>query len=144
MKTFDLLLLISYLSLLVGCETRPQSAAGPPQILVAAPLENVRSAALSELQTLGYLVVGSEPNLLTGDKDAGMAAAIFMGSRSDPRVTKRLRFILAQEGSAVRVSTQFTFAGCAGRDSREEDMMSARTRADLQPVLERIKAKAER
>lgn len=96
--------LVFAMALLAGCATpKMTTPSGVNEITVNAPTERVRTELINTLVNRGYEIRETSDLVIMGERDAGTAAAVFMGTMSNPYVKIRVRANLLAETNSVRV-----------------------------------------
>ena len=128
-----------------GCiAPRLQTRSGAPEVTVPnVSIDKIKSAFASSLADDQWEVLGIDSFSMVCEKDAGMGASIFFGSRFNPTVKARIRLTFLQIDDGVRVlyrgylvsnpGSRFEIADEVWGDWENRQNWLERVAADLHP-----------
>ena len=132
--------------LVAGCETSrtvPQTVPDPPEQVIEASTETVRSAAIAVMTERGYLLTPVGTDTLLFDRAADMGSTLRVGVLHNKDAWRRVRIQMVPVGSATRVTATPVLVTKRGDAfEREEPDLSGSAREALQDILGKIQAEA--
>jgi hypothetical protein len=140
MKTAVYAIMIA-VSLLAGCATPMPTASGRPETTITGQSSDaIRAALVNRFLNDGWNIKNGDTMMLTMEKDAGLAAGMFLGSAFNPTVMKRIRFnIVPQEAGTFRVVAGAGMITNPGSGFEKENPMEGKAYRQLQTILEDTK-----
>lgn len=126
--------------LLAGCATSVKTPSGRPEVTIAVPKATAKSAVLTHFMGTNnkWALIQESDSLLIFERDAGLAAAIFLGSRYNPTVHQQVRFAFVEDSGTTRV-----MAGIIMRNGVRDMGENTGSHRQLQYTLDCLKADLE-
>ncbi len=141
MKPFPILLAAA---LFAGCSNRQPTASGRPEVTISADIPTVKRAIITmfvgevEGELRPWFIRDESEHMITLERDAGIGAALLLGTISNPTVYGQMRVSLVPVGERTRVIAIYTL-----RNSHSDLGAASGAYDDIQFQLERLAARLE-
>jgi hypothetical protein len=145
MKTKSLLVWMAFVSV-TGCATqRLNTASGRPEVTIhGASAARVRTAAVNYFVDHGFAPVSTEGNQLVFQQEGSVTQKLLMGMlTNEPQSVTRITVTLVENGEDVRVVGGVAALGQSTFGRQQAVELQGKGYAQLQQMLEEIKANAE-